>query len=180
MDVPSGTVRGSKQRSGVDRGWTCRCPDNVVTGLREDGSSKSIPSDRTVKFLVLRESREDRDSNPRFRPCGAVSLRCARIHSQPCDHDFLREGSLMTSIQDRLSDLGIILPDPPKPVASYVPARRSGVLLHVSGQLPFRGGELLATGPVPSSVSLETAVEDPAAYGASSAERRPSTCVAVG
>ena len=65
----------------------------------------------------------------------------------------------MTSIQDRLSDLGIILPDPPKPVASYVPARRSGVLLHVSGQLPFRGGELLATGPVPSSVSLETAVE---------------------
>lgn len=65
----------------------------------------------------------------------------------------------MTSIQDRLSDLGIILPDPPKPVASYVPARRSGVLLHVSGQLPFRGGELLATGPVPSSVSPETAVE---------------------
>lgn len=65
----------------------------------------------------------------------------------------------MTSIQDRLSDLGIVLPDPPKPVASYVPAQRSGAMLFVSGQLPFRGGELLATGPVPSSVSLETAVE---------------------
>ncbi|MEE2973412.1 MAG: RidA family protein [Planctomycetota bacterium] len=65
----------------------------------------------------------------------------------------------MTSIQDRLSDLGVILPDPPKPVASYVPARRSGSMLYISGQLPFRGGDLLATGPVPSSVSLETAVE---------------------
>ena len=65
----------------------------------------------------------------------------------------------MTSIQDRLSDLGVILPDPPKPVASYVPARRSGSMLYISGQLPFRGGDLLATGPVPSSVSLETAAE---------------------
>lgn len=65
----------------------------------------------------------------------------------------------MTSIQDRLSDLGIVLPDPPKPVASYVPAQRAGNLLFVSGQLPFQRGELLATGPVPSSVSLEVAME---------------------
>ena len=65
----------------------------------------------------------------------------------------------MSSIQDRLSDLGIILPDPPRPVASYVPAVRIGPMLIISGQLPFRDGELVATGPVPSAVSLETAMD---------------------
>ena len=57
----------------------------------------------------------------------------------------------MSTIESRLADLGIVLPDPPKPVASYVPAVRSGGLLIVSGQLPFRDGALIATGPVPSS-----------------------------
>ena len=65
----------------------------------------------------------------------------------------------MSSIQERLADLGIILPDPPRPVASYVPAIHVGSMLVVSGQLPFRDGELLSTGPVPSAVSLETAME---------------------
>jgi enamine deaminase RidA (YjgF/YER057c/UK114 family) len=65
----------------------------------------------------------------------------------------------MSTIEARLADLGIVLPDPPKPVASYVPAVCSGSLLIVSGQLPFRDGSLLATGPVPSSVSIEEAAE---------------------
>ena len=65
----------------------------------------------------------------------------------------------MTAILDRLSELGIILPDPPKPVASYVPAIQSGSLLYVSGQLPFRDGELMTIGPVPSAVSIESAME---------------------
>lgn len=65
----------------------------------------------------------------------------------------------MSSIETRLADLGIVLPDPPKPVASYVPAIRTGDLLIVSGQLPFREGALVATGPVPSAVSIETAME---------------------
>ena len=65
----------------------------------------------------------------------------------------------MNAILDRLSELGINLPDPPKPVASYVPATRSGSLLFVSGQLPFRDGELMTVGPVPSAVSIESAME---------------------
>ena len=65
----------------------------------------------------------------------------------------------MNAILDRLSELGISLPDPPKPVASYVPATRSGSLLFVSGQLPFRDGELMTVGPVPSAVSIESAME---------------------
>lgn len=61
----------------------------------------------------------------------------------------------MSSIAHRLSDLGIQLPDPPAPVASYVPARVAGNHLFVSGQLPFMDGQLLATGPIPSSTTIE-------------------------
>ena len=65
----------------------------------------------------------------------------------------------MSTIESRLADLGIVLADPPEPVASYVPATRTGDLLVVSGQLPFKDGGLLATGPVPSAVSIEDAME---------------------
>ena len=61
--------------------------------------------------------------------------------------------------QERLTDLGLTLPGAPKPVAAYVPSVRTGNLLYVSGQLPFRDGQLLATGPVPSAVSIEQAQE---------------------
>ncbi|MSR69015.1 MAG: RidA family protein [Phycisphaerales bacterium] len=60
---------------------------------------------------------------------------------------------------EALADLGLALPVAPKPVASYVPSVQTGKLLIVSGQLPFRDGKLIATGKVPSVVSLETAQE---------------------
>jgi enamine deaminase RidA (YjgF/YER057c/UK114 family) len=43
------------------------------------------------------------------------------------------------------------------PVAAYVPAKRAGSLLFVSGQIPVRSGNLLAQGSVPSQVSSESA-----------------------
>ncbi len=63
----------------------------------------------------------------------------------------------MTTPQQRLTDLGLTLPDAPKPVAAYVPSVRTGNLLYISGQIPFRDGQLLAIGPVPSAVSIEQA-----------------------
>lgn len=39
------------------------------------------------------------------------------------------------SIEKRLADAGITLPDAPVPAANYVPAMRSGNLLFVSGQI---------------------------------------------
>ena len=63
------------------------------------------------------------------------------------------------SPEANLSRLGISLPTPAAPVASYIPAKRSGKLLYISGQVPFRDGKLLATGTVPGQVSLETARE---------------------
>lgn len=61
------------------------------------------------------------------------------------------------TVSDRLAALGLTLPDPPKPVAAYIPAVRTGSLIVVSGQVPFRDGTLIATGPVPSKTTLEDA-----------------------
>ncbi len=61
------------------------------------------------------------------------------------------------SIEARLQELGLRLPEAPAPVAAYVPAVRSGDLLFVSGQLPFAGKTLLATGNVPSVVPVDHA-----------------------
>jgi enamine deaminase RidA (YjgF/YER057c/UK114 family) len=60
-------------------------------------------------------------------------------------------------IHARLNALGLSLPAAPKPVASYVPAVRSGQLIFVSGQLPMRDGQLIARGKVPSECSIEVA-----------------------
>ena len=63
----------------------------------------------------------------------------------------------MSFIEQRLQDLGIKLPSAPKPVAAYVPAVRTGKLIFVSGQIPFRDGHLICTGPVPSAASIDEA-----------------------
>lgn len=47
------------------------------------------------------------------------------------------------SVEDRLTELGLVLPEPAAPVASYVPAVEAKGLLHISGQLPFEGGVLM-------------------------------------
>lgn len=61
----------------------------------------------------------------------------------------------MSAVNARLTALGLVLPPAPKPVAAYVPAVRTGSLVFVSGQLPFKDGQLLATGAVPSRTSVE-------------------------
>jgi enamine deaminase RidA (YjgF/YER057c/UK114 family) len=72
----------------------------------------------------------------------------------------------MTSGEDtqswhaRLAQLGIRLPPVAAPVASYVPAVRSGQLVFTSGQLPFVDGGLRRTGKVGGSVDPEDAAAD--------------------
>src|SRR4051812_17910409 len=60
----------------------------------------------------------------------------------------------------RLAELGIRLPPVATPVASYVPAVRSGQLVYTSGQLPFVDGGLRRTGKVGGSVDVEQAAAD--------------------
>jgi enamine deaminase RidA (YjgF/YER057c/UK114 family) len=51
------------------------------------------------------------------------------------------------------------LPPAPPPVGAYVPYVEAGGLVYTSGQLPMRGGKLVATGKVGASLSIEQAVE---------------------
>jgi enamine deaminase RidA (YjgF/YER057c/UK114 family) len=60
-------------------------------------------------------------------------------------------------IEERLRELGLELPAPPPPVASYVPAVEAPPFLYISGQLPFQAGKLLHTGKVPEPVTIEAA-----------------------
>jgi enamine deaminase RidA (YjgF/YER057c/UK114 family) len=60
------------------------------------------------------------------------------------------------SIDERLKELGITLPDVPSPMANYVPYTRTGNLLFLSGQGP-RVGKEFKTGKVGSDVTAEEA-----------------------
>ena len=46
-------------------------------------------------------------------------------------------------IEAKLAERGLSLPEATAPMANYVPYVRTGNLLHVSGQVPFRDGELV-------------------------------------
>ncbi|KAF1020662.1 MAG: hypothetical protein GAK30_02366 [Paracidovorax wautersii] len=61
------------------------------------------------------------------------------------------------SPEARLASLGIVLPEPPAPVANFVIARRCGPLLYLSGQGPLEPTGHLHVGRVGREVSLEQA-----------------------
>lgn len=61
------------------------------------------------------------------------------------------------SPEQRMTDLGIELPQVPTPAGSYVPAIRTGNLVFTAGQVPFEEGEIRITGKVGDAVSLEEA-----------------------
>ena len=61
----------------------------------------------------------------------------------------------MTTPEERVSELGLAIPEVPKPVAAYVPAVRTGNYIYTSGQLPMQDGQLLMTGKVGGEVSAE-------------------------
>jgi len=60
-------------------------------------------------------------------------------------------------IEERMNKLGLELPQPSTPAGSYVPWVRTGRLLVVSGQLPFRPDGSVVEGRVGDGVSVEAA-----------------------
>lgn len=68
------------------------------------------------------------------------------------------------SIETRLAELGIVLPQPAAPVASYVPVVVTGNLAHVSGQIPFIDGAIV-TGRLGEDLDLEQGVRAARACG---------------
>ena len=65
---------------------------------------------------------------------------------------------MTTQVDRRLEELGLVLPTPAAPIASYTPAVEAGGLLHVSGQLPFRDGQVV-TGRLGDGMSVEDGQE---------------------
>ncbi len=65
----------------------------------------------------------------------------------------------MSAVELRLAALGLTVHEVVPPVASYVPAVRTGRHVHISGQLPIVDGVLLETGKVGAEVSAERAAE---------------------
>ncbi len=59
------------------------------------------------------------------------------------------------SIDQRLAELGITLPQPAAPVASYVPAVESRGMLYISGQISFAEDGSLITGRLGDDVDLD-------------------------
>ena len=63
----------------------------------------------------------------------------------------------MSRLDDRLVELGIIIPSVARPLAAYVPAVIVGNLVYTSGQLPSVEGKLAFTGKVGAEVDADTA-----------------------
>jgi enamine deaminase RidA (YjgF/YER057c/UK114 family) len=63
--------------------------------------------------------------------------------------------AMATSAEQRLGELGIVIPPPPAPLGAYVEAVRSGNLLFLSGMLPVVGGKPQFVGRVDGNLSLE-------------------------
>lgn len=59
--------------------------------------------------------------------------------------------------EEKLKEIGIEIPEAPKPVAAYIPAVLDGKLIYTAGQLPFVSGELKYTGKLGKSISDEDA-----------------------
>jgi enamine deaminase RidA (YjgF/YER057c/UK114 family) len=63
------------------------------------------------------------------------------------------------SFEHKLIELGLALPAPPKPVATYIPAVLAGELLFLSGVIPFRDGKLVVEGKLGRDLTVEQGYE---------------------
>ena len=63
----------------------------------------------------------------------------------------------MGNFEDRLTALGVVIPEAPKPVAAYVPAKQVGKLVFTAGQLPMVNSELISIGLLGQDVEIEEA-----------------------
>lgn len=61
--------------------------------------------------------------------------------------------------EEKLTSLGLELPEAPKPVATYVPAVQTGNLLFLSGVLPIRNGQLAFTGKLGRDLTVPEGIE---------------------
>jgi enamine deaminase RidA (YjgF/YER057c/UK114 family) len=59
------------------------------------------------------------------------------------------------SAEKKLQEMGISLPQTPKPIANYVPAVKTGNLLFVSGHGPYNDGKAVTSGKLGKELTVE-------------------------
>lgn len=72
-------------------------------------------------------------------------------------HDDPYGDKISRMIKQRLQQMQIHIPQVPGPFGAYVPAKRSGNLIYIAGQLPMKEGKLVAIGQVPSRCTIDDA-----------------------
>jgi len=63
----------------------------------------------------------------------------------------------MSYLEEKIEQIGLKLPDAPKPVAAYIPAKQTGNLVFTAGQLPMVNGELISKGLLGQDVEIDEA-----------------------
>jgi enamine deaminase RidA (YjgF/YER057c/UK114 family) len=63
----------------------------------------------------------------------------------------------LSKIEDSLKEKNLILPEVPKPLAAYIPAKQTGKLVFTAGQLPMVNGELISKGLLGQDVEIDEA-----------------------
>jgi enamine deaminase RidA (YjgF/YER057c/UK114 family) len=63
----------------------------------------------------------------------------------------------LNNFDKKITDLNLILPETPKPVAAYIPAKQAGKLVFTAGQLPMVNGELISKGLLGQDIEIEDA-----------------------
>ena len=63
----------------------------------------------------------------------------------------------MKKIEMIIKELGLEIPEAPKPVAAYIPAKQTGNLVFTAGQLPMVNGELISKGLLGQDVEIDEA-----------------------
>jgi enamine deaminase RidA (YjgF/YER057c/UK114 family) len=63
----------------------------------------------------------------------------------------------MGKVESRINELNLSLPEAPKPVAAYIPAKQTGNLVFTAGQLPMVNGELISKGLLGQDVEIDEA-----------------------
>src|ERR1700722_4589162 len=87
---------------------------------------------------------------PDLNPMGGT-----RLTTESKEQSAAREDSRPSSAEQRLTELAIVLPEPPEPFGTYVEAVQTGNLLFLSGLLPTEGHGAKFTGRVGAEIDLE-------------------------
>lgn len=62
---------------------------------------------------------------------------------------------MTSSLETRLAELGVTLPEAAAPAANYVPFVKTGNQLFVSGQLPMEAGAIIISGKLGADVTID-------------------------